>query len=234
MAKGTWRGVGGVSRKVKKQWRGVGGVARNIKAEWRGVGGVARQVFGGSGLVLYDYGYNPYNFQTHNANSSLASVTSDSLHIIRGDSYNQGDVAPFITDKISDMPSTLSDYNYIKVIATKSFFTQTDSLIYLYFSQYPSTLSSPIYGISFLAYWAECDDKNAELQTRYYAISDSNKTKYANYYSNYYSQYGSPRMALQSNGGVNETEVGDYETRFYSVFHLPWDVYHISLVADKG
>lgn len=43
-----YRGVNGVTRKIKEIYRGVDGVNRKIKEEWRGVNGVNRKVFGGS------------------------------------------------------------------------------------------------------------------------------------------------------------------------------------------
>lgn len=48
MARGIYRGVDGVARKVKKEYRGVDGVARRIKKEYRGVDGVARLCYSSS------------------------------------------------------------------------------------------------------------------------------------------------------------------------------------------
>lgn len=42
MARGIYRGVNAVARKVTKEYRGVDGVARELKKEYRGVNGVAR------------------------------------------------------------------------------------------------------------------------------------------------------------------------------------------------
>ncbi|MBQ6833580.1 MAG: hypothetical protein IJO55_04095 [Lachnospiraceae bacterium] len=53
MAKGIWRGVDNVARKVKAEWRGVDNVARKIKAEWRGVNGVARLCFKAGYSIRY-------------------------------------------------------------------------------------------------------------------------------------------------------------------------------------
>lgn len=46
MAKGEYRGVDGVARKVVKEYRGVDGVARKVTKAYRGVGGIARKYFG--------------------------------------------------------------------------------------------------------------------------------------------------------------------------------------------
>ena len=52
MAKGTYIGVDGVARKVKKGYIGVDGIARKIKKAYIGIGGVARPCWGG-GLEYY-------------------------------------------------------------------------------------------------------------------------------------------------------------------------------------
>ena len=46
MAKGEYRGVGGVARKIAKEYRGVEGVARKVTKAYRGVDGIARAYFG--------------------------------------------------------------------------------------------------------------------------------------------------------------------------------------------
>ena len=45
MAAETYRGVGGVNRKIKEMHRSVSGVNRKVKEVWRGVNGVNRTVF---------------------------------------------------------------------------------------------------------------------------------------------------------------------------------------------
>lgn len=45
MAAETYRGVGGVNRKIKEMHRSVSGVNRKVKEVWRGVNGVNRKVF---------------------------------------------------------------------------------------------------------------------------------------------------------------------------------------------
>jgi len=45
MARGEYRGVNGVSRKIVKEYRSVEGIARKVKTAYRGVDGVARQYF---------------------------------------------------------------------------------------------------------------------------------------------------------------------------------------------
>lgn len=48
MAKGTYIGVGGAARKVKKEYAGVSGVARKVKKGYVGISGTARPFFTGT------------------------------------------------------------------------------------------------------------------------------------------------------------------------------------------
>lgn len=51
MAKGQYRGVNNIARKIVKEYRGVDNVARKVKKEYRGVNNVARLVFKESAVV---------------------------------------------------------------------------------------------------------------------------------------------------------------------------------------
>ena len=57
MAKGIYRGVSGVARKVTKQYRGVSGVARKVTKQYVGVSGVARQTFASDLYLIKDGEY---------------------------------------------------------------------------------------------------------------------------------------------------------------------------------
>ena len=69
MAKGIYRGVDGIARKVTKEYRGVDGIARRIKKEYRGVDGLARLCYTSSNYQFVGF--------TNNASYGEAITTKD-------------------------------------------------------------------------------------------------------------------------------------------------------------
>lgn len=225
MNMGIWRSIGGVARQVVNQWRDVSGVDRSIKAEWRGVSGIARQVFGDNGLVLYDYGYNPYNFHLSNTNSPVASIETDRLAVVEGRSYYESDMAPFRTDVVGDAPATLDDYKYVKIIASESFFHMNNWLIL----RCGTTNTLGKHGrIPFSYSEFDGEDETSAIQTRYAEITSTDKTNYASYFT----EYGDLNFYFQIYDYEDQQEVGDNLEFYYAEF-VDVDIYHLSLVADK-
>ena len=89
MAVGTYRSVGNVIRKVKKQWRSVGSVSRKIKKEWRSVSNVARLTFRG-GLIS---SYSTSNSKAYMTDAGSSGVIFRYLGTDFGHFYFYGDFA---------------------------------------------------------------------------------------------------------------------------------------------
>jgi hypothetical protein len=114
MSVGTWRGVNGVARKVKKQWRGVDNVARKVKKQWRGVDNVARQTFRGN--VLFDGGSSGFETAYSGGGYTKTRIESDKAVIYADNNISGSSSMRFeLTGIRSTTPISLNGYSKIRV-----------------------------------------------------------------------------------------------------------------------
>ena len=166
------------------------------------------------GLLLYNYGTNPYKYAPAVSNS-LASMQSNCMRIVKGRSYNGNMTVPFVTPNKCGIAFPTGT-SYTKISMTVKGYLGNCYICFCFGRGQLSSIQEKRVGV-----WMP-HVNNSSVTT----VTADISTSTMNNLINYYNTYGSPIAWIQTYYYTNEYDDGTY-LQFESVEMLDLDIYSL-------